>query len=40
MKLRLLVSLLPAAMAAEFDKCARTSSEWIGVDQVPLCQSA
>eukprot|EP00964_Phaeocystis_antarctica_P134566 scaffold98838_cov69-Phaeocystis_antarctica.AAC.1 len=40
MKLRMLVALLPAAMA-EFDKCARPNGEWAGLDQVTtLCQSA
>jgi len=32
MKLRLLISLLPAAMA-EYDRCARPNGEWAGFDQ-------
>jgi hypothetical protein len=35
MKLLMLISLLPAAIAAEtFDKCARPNGEWAGFDQV------
>ena len=33
MKLLMLASLLPAAMA-EFDNCGRASGEWVGFDQV------
>lgn len=40
MKLRLLISLLPAAMA-EYDRCARPNGEWAGFDQVTtLCHPA
>ena len=41
MKRHMLVSLLAAAMAAEFDNCARPAGEWVGFDQVTtLYQSA
>eukprot|EP00964_Phaeocystis_antarctica_P115568 scaffold79508_cov55-Phaeocystis_antarctica.AAC.2 len=33
----LLLATLPYAMA-EFDKCARASGIWAGVDQVPYCR--
>jgi hypothetical protein len=33
MRLLMLASLLPAAMAA-FDQCARASGTWVGFDQV------
>ena len=33
MRLMMLISFLPAAMAA-FDKCARPNGEWAGFDQV------
>jgi hypothetical protein len=40
MRLLMLTSLLPAAMAA-FDKCARITGTWVGFDQVaPLSTCA
>mgnify|MGYP004188661209 CR=1 FL=1 len=36
MWLLVLASLLPAAVAAAFDKCARPNGEWAGFDQVAL----
>ena len=33
LQLRMLISLLPAAMA-EFDNCDLANSEWVGFDQV------
>ena len=35
-----LLAVLPVSMAAEFDKCARASPVWAGVDQVHLCVGA
>jgi len=41
MRFSLLLAILPVAIIAEFDKCARASGIWAGVDQVhplsPAC---
>ena len=37
MRFSCLLAVLPVSITAEFDKCARASPVWAGVDQVHLC---